>query len=696
MIKDKIKRLIRVTESKLNKHMSGEADNDDLQEIERYKMSLFSWKNTYLTWIEENEGVKCDEDGALALPSFDEWKSKIAALKDWVLIRTENSLVEPAISDAVTRKVIDNPSVKLIYTDEDYYWKNGNKGYRMCPFFKPNYSPETLDSFCYFGEMILVKRKLLEEMLLRENNQIKEIYSRYNSDSVEIIVSCEAIYAVSLLTKDILKESDFGHIASVLNHRNVESILGRKELTEGITYSLVQEKLSTFLQDDKNIAKVLPGFAPLEKLKEHVDLDNPPKVSVVILSKDNPELLEKCIFSINDITRYPLYEVIVVDNGSNAENKEKYENLAFRTGFDYYHHPMEFNFSALCNYGVEQSDGDLILLMNDDVEVIYPEYMEKMALYAIRPEIGAVGAKLLYSDKESLQHVGVTSLGIGPSHQLQRKSDKQNLYFGRNRADYNVVAVTAACLMIKRSIYNEVGGLNEELKVAYNDVDFCMKVAERGYRNVQCNSAVLLHHESLSRGYDGDSEEKWNRLLSEKEKLYSLHPKYKGYDPYHNPNLIDNSSEYICCIKTPDLDTDWHGKLEAEASLEGETLLSATDKIKVRQKMDKCQIQRRFSPEGTDYLWITGWGYVPGADQTNYRKTVVMVNDKAAYKLTTVEVYRPDAKAVLDYEKNIELCGFLTRIPVEDIPSDEYKIGVLWEGLKNGKKKIVWDRLIKL
>ena len=205
---------------------------------------------------------------------------------------------------------------------------------------------------------------------------------------------------------------------------------------------------------------------------------------------------------------------------------------------------MDFNFSRMCNLGVKNSSGDILLFLNDDIEVLDGQWLENMVGHAQVPYTGAVGAKLLYPDRDSIQHIGIINIKLGPVHLFARYTDKSTYYFNRNRIEYNYLAVTAACLTIERRKFDEVGGFDEGLAVAYNDVDFCFKLFEAGYYNVIRNDAVLIHYESISRGDDRDSDEKYARLMKEQQVLYEKHPRFDRIDPFYNINLTQRKDNF--------------------------------------------------------------------------------------------------------------------------------------------------------
>ena len=233
-----------------------------------------------------------------------------------------------------------------------------------------------------------------------------------------------------------------------------------------------------------------------------------PLVSVIIPSKDNVKVYERCIQTLYEKTAYKNFEVIHVDNGSSEENKRGYENIARTYGVQYHYQPMNFNFSAMCNIGAKQAKGSYLLFLNDDIEIIKGDWLERMLGQAMQQHVGAVGAKLLYPGIGNIQHTGVINLSQGPVHCFANMPDDVIYDFCRNKLDFNYSAVTGACLLLSREKFDAVGGFEEELPVAYNDVDLCFKLTEQGYFNVLRNDAVLYHHESVSRGYDHASAEK--------------------------------------------------------------------------------------------------------------------------------------------------------------------------------------------
>jgi GT2 family glycosyltransferase len=243
--------------------------------------------------------------------------------------------------------------------------------------------------------------------------------------------------------------------------------------------------------------------------------------------------------SLLGITSYENYEVIIIDNGSIEpetlkwfdEIQAKYKNIYIKRD------DRSFNYSALNNAAVNQTSGEYVLLLNNDIEIIAPDWLSEMVSLAVRPGNGCVGAKLYYPDGQ-IQHAGVV-VGIGgvAGHVHCHFDGRHPGYFGRLTMRQNFTAVTAACLLVKRSIYDQVGGLNEaDLAVAFNDIDFCLKVHEAGYKNVWTPFAEMIHHESASRGYD-DTPEKRARFAGEVAYMKDRWNTARYFDPEYNPNL---------------------------------------------------------------------------------------------------------------------------------------------------------------
>ena len=613
------------------------------------------------------------------------------------------------------------PETKFLYGAQDQ--RPGGK--RCFPWFKPCLSPDTLLGFFYFGSYFAVDRAWAERVslsgyeearsnlydfvlrLLRPYFEKPEAVS-YDKDApwgsgfyygekagqTSREKACPEIVCLDLVLYHQDSQADFtvpadlhyyldtGRMRAEANPEfwgfEKKYIKLKQDFINGIGYEC--ESCQTLYPE---IWSVRPAFASQEK-------ENMPVLSVIILSKDHPELLQKCIGSFLERTCLEGMEgrvqFIVVDNGSCPENRQAVQDFlgTVKAQCCYIYHPMAFNFSAMCNLGEKAAEGEYILLLNDDVEVIEADWLRIMLGQAMLSGTGAVGAKLWYPEGEVIQHAGVTNMHIGPSHKMTIFPDDRVYYYGHNTITYDMIAVTAACLLVKRSLYEEVGGLDEEMAVSYNDVDFCFKLAEAGYRNVLRNDAVLLHHESASRGADDISEEKWQRLIGEKTKLYQKHPLFHKYDPYYSEQLIDNASDYRIGYRYP------YDRLLLTATperKEKKTDLQAKLSAAVMLTVERAGEQKKIYLYEPDILETEGWCYMLGRDNCLYERWLILEaqNGDFYYQIPVKERLRPDVEAILPMQKNVELSGFTCRILKEHLDSGSYTVGMLYRDLRDGK-----------
>ncbi|MCM1577244.1 MAG: glycosyltransferase family 2 protein, partial [Ruminococcus sp.] len=271
------------------------------------------------------------------------------------------------------------------------------------------------------------------------------------------------------------------------------------------------------------------------------------KVSIIIPNKNHIKDIRKCINSILDKTTYPDFEVIIIDNGSDDEKLfAYYEHLKEDKRFKVHSLDIKFNYSKLNNYATKFASGKYYILLNNDIEIITPEWIEEMLMYAQRDDVGAVGAKLYYPN-DTIQHAGII-LKLGEDrvagHAFYEVPKNNAGYMGRLFYSQDMSAVTAACMMIKASVFHEVGGLDEKFVVAYNDVDLCLKIRRRGYLIVWTPYAEAYHYESQSRGSDQTSEN-IARFKNEVERFKKKWNKeLESGDPYYNPNLTLDRGDF--------------------------------------------------------------------------------------------------------------------------------------------------------
>jgi|GEM_PF-981050 len=467
----------------------------------------------------------------------------------------------------------------LFYCDEDVL----DEASRCEPFFKPDFSPETLESFFYIGGVILLKT----------GESSRDFYN--DTEPADW----------PLLAKQILQQYEIAPERFEASHID-EVLFSAEEIN---TYCYLKYHLTEkgYIVDDPD--------------------NNRNKISAIILSKDNVEMLLKGIDSLKKYADLPM-EYIVVDNGSNENNRSILEGELSDRDVRYIYSPMEFVYSALCNIGAKAAAGDVLLFLNDDIEAFdgtkaFPSSLLKMA---VRDKAGAVGARLLYPLGEDgisrIQHVGITMLSSGPSHKLCTYDDSIVYERGRNRGIWNVMAVTGACLMVSREHFFEVGGFDESLHIAYTDVDLCLDLQDKGYRNIVVNDVALIHHESVSRGLDAKRRDSFSRLAKERRIFYDKHPWVKTQgDPFYNKNLSHTRLDYMPEVKLP-----WE-QLEFGRQLENIIVYKELKAGKLLYSIDRVDLNS--SMQG-DFYEIEGWCIMHGKDQLKYEPVVVLVDENSA------------------------------------------------------------------
>ena len=431
------------------------------------------------------------------------------------LLDNDDLLTKNALYEVV--KVLNNDkTMDMIYSDEDKIALNGK---RYFPHFKPDFSPDTLLSSNYICHFTVLRKNIVD--------QLGGFRGEYNGSQ-----------DYDLFLRFTEKTNKIYHIPKILYHwRMIEGSTSSDASSKNYAYIAGQKALEDALKRRKIKAKVhLIGTPQMYEIEYLYDKE--PKISIIIPTKDKSVILKRCLESIYKYTQYKNYEVIVVDNNSKEDStfellkhyQKKYSN------FSYYTYQCEFNYSYLNNEAVKKSSGEYIVLLNNDTEVISKDWLQKMVGYASQPHIGCVGVKLLYPTN-TIQHCGVVIGCAGVAAHAFVGTGKENYgYFGRLVAPYNYSAVTAACLMIKKSKYNEVNGLDEKLKVAYNDVDLNIKILEKGYFNIILPNIQLYHYESISRGNDL-SEENKQRFITEIKYISQKWNKRLLNDQYYNENL---------------------------------------------------------------------------------------------------------------------------------------------------------------
>ncbi len=628
----------------------------------RYLNELDAGYVSYDSWIRQKEL----EYLAGTLPNTDDVQvvdydrlGEDKYVGDVVLFVSDRRKLSSRALHAVISVFNEYPEAMLCYGDEDEY--NSDRTVRMNPILRPEWSPDTLTSYLYMGNVVAMRKELLDSD--PSYAQITDIY--------ELVLT---------VTKD-LKREQVRHVDYVLYHNDYSKTL--------------------YPDGADGLSEIQAG---------EIITERPVNVSILIPSKDNPKVLKQFIDSIVSRTVYEdkitcdSCEIIILDNGSSEENKITIERLVndigskvndhFK-GAKYLYLPQEFNFSKICNELASHAGGNYLLFMNDDMEIRDSKWLLKMLKYAMRSHVGAVGAKLYYPDSKMIQHCGITNLRLGPVHKLQYKEDNRVYYDHAADVDRNVLAVTGACLMVRRDVFDGTGGFDESLAVAFNDVDMCFTLYEQGYYNVVVNTTHLWHYESLSRG-DDESDEKIVRLMNERQRLYEKHPALYMKDPYYHDYLTRDI-----------LDSNYTYAYEYEYDGSRKILKKTPKKIRLKAydrwdndcliiSLEQCgTLKYWLGPNGADdrdvpyseeelehTIYICGYSFVAGSDNSCFEFKLLLKGENGdVYEIPCNRIYRPDLEINLDPEERPAMCGFSVVPELSGLPGGRYQVGVLAKGL---------------
>ena len=471
--------------------------------------------------LEKNEGISGNTNQCLAM-----------ATGEYIGLFDHDDILHPSVLYEYV-KVINEKQADYIYCDETTF-KSGDINKMLTMHFKPDYAIDNLRANNYICHFSVFARTLLDGTeLFRprfDGSQDHDMILRLTDRAKKVVHVPKLMYywrshagstAAGLEAKPYAVEAARGAVADHLRRHGFEHF-----------------QISS-----------TRAFDTIFKIRYQII--GSPKISIVIANKDHKEDLKRCITSILEKSTYENFEVIVVENNSTGQEIfDYYEELKENEKIKVLTFEGAFNYSAVNNSGAANAEGEYILLLNNDTQVITVNWMEEMLMYAQREDVGAVGAKLYYGDK-TIQHAGVV-LGLGAHRTAGHSHYKQhrdNLgYMGRLCYAQNVSAVTGACLMVKKALFEEVGGLDESFAISLNDVDFCLKLREKGYLNVFTPFAELYHFESISRGLD-DNGEKARRYNRESEQFRE---KWKDVltvgDPYYNVNFSLDRSDFALKI----------------------------------------------------------------------------------------------------------------------------------------------------
>jgi len=450
------------------------------------------------------------------------------ATGNYVALFDHDDIMHPAVLYEYMKAICEK-GADYIYCDEVTFQGKSIDNIIVLHF-KPDYSIDNLRANNYICHFSAFKKSLIDKVggfrSEYDGSQDHDLILRLTDEAKNIVHVQKVLY---------YWRSHKGSVASDIKAKEYAIDAAKRAVVSHLKY----HGLDAAVMSTK-------AFPTIFRIK--YQLLEKPKVSIIIANKDHPEDLRRCVDSILTKSTYENYEIVIVENNSSEQaifdyykEIENFPNIKIVT------YTGKFNYSAINNLGVQHSDGKYVLLLNNDTQVITRDWIEELLMYAQRSDVGAVGAKLYYGDN-TIQHAGIV-IGLGAhrsaGHTHYRETQKNLGYMGRLCYAQNASAVTGACLMVARELYDQVGGLDEDFKVALNDVDFCLKLRKLGYLNIFTPFCEMYHFESKSRGLD-DKDEKAERYNEEVERFRERWKvELAAGDPYYNPNFSLNHSNYM-------------------------------------------------------------------------------------------------------------------------------------------------------
>ncbi len=450
------------------------------------------------------------------------------ATGNYIALFDHDDLLHPCVLFAYMQAICEKDA-DYIYCDEATF-KGNSIDHMITLHFKPDFAPDNLLANNYICHFSVFSRELLESgELFRsqfDGSQDHDMILRLTAKAKHIVHVPRILY---------YWRSHKGSVASSIDAKTYAIDAAKGAVADHLT------KLGYRNFEIESTR----AFATIFRIK--YELTSRPLVSIIIPNKDHVDDLSRCVESIINLSTYDNYEIVIVENNSEtAEIRTYYEEISRHPRVQVVEYKGDFNYSKINNFGVQYAKGEYLLLLNNDTEVITPDWMEELLMYAMRKDVGVVGAKLYYPDK-TIQHAGIV-IGLGAhrtaGHTHYRIPEANVGYMGRLCYAQDVTAVTGACMMVSKALYEELGGLDESFTVALNDVDFCLRVREKGLLNIFTPFAELYHYESKSRGSDKKDE----RALRYQQESDRFRVKWadalaKG-DPYYNPNFSLDHSDF--------------------------------------------------------------------------------------------------------------------------------------------------------
>lgn len=573
-----------------------------------------------------------------------------AAQEEFLAFMDCDDILDPHALYEMAKKLNENPRLDFLYSDEDKVTEDG-KIYHM-PFFKPDWSPDLFHCMMYTNHLGVYRTSIAKE--------IGGLRGAFNGSQD---------YDFTLRFLERCGNRSVGHVAKILYHW--------RERRESVAFAMTSKNYAAQAARDakedwlkrNGIQAHMESIPGMSQHRVVYHVTGRPLVSIIIPSKDNPDLLFQCVDSVKQFCGYTNYEILVVDNGSSEENRNRIQAGLSDRNARYFYRREQFNFSRMCNRGARQAAGDYLLFLNDDVEAFEEEWLERMLGHAEQAHVGAVGAKLLYPGTTKIQHAGIGNAQCGPVHWFCGYEDERPYYFGLNWVDTNCIAVTGACLLVSASKFWDAGGFDETLPVAYNDVSLCFALYQAGYFNVVRNDAVLFHHESFSRGYDDAACEKTLRRSIELEKMYLKFPKLRGQDPFVNFNL---------CAMGEVLQLNGPYERPLPCDLSGAV-------VKGCGNIDGITV--------TDHIRVIGWSFLDQEKEEDGMERYVVFQDPYGncFQLPVLPMLRQDVADCFGGGVRHRYAGFECVADSRGIRLDilPYRIGILTMG-KGGSRYITW------
>ena len=508
------------------------------QTYSKWELCLADGSDNEHTYVEDICREQCSRDKRIKYIKLEEnlgiSENTNAAIKlstgEYLALLDHDDRLHPSALHEVM-KAICSGDADFIYTDECLFTDTPEDAHAV--HFKPDFAPDNLLANNYICHFSVFSRKILEK-----TGGFKSEYDGSQDHDFVLRATDEAKCIAHIPEVLYFWRAHKESTASVNSAKPYAAVAGQKAVRDYLTGHGKHVNVTS--------ADVCPTVYRIE-----YEFTSHPKVSIIIPNCEHTDVLKKCICSILTKTTYDNFEIVVVENNSKSKEifnyydslEKEYKNVKvvnYDEGCN-----DEFNVSSICNFGAGESDGEILLFLDNDVEVITPEWIEEMLMYACRPDVGAVGAKLYYPNN-TIQHAGILLGSRGVAENICQHEPRDHVgYMLRLSYAQNVTAVTAACLMLRRSVFDEINGFDPEF-AAYNDVDICTRIRNKGYLNIWTPFSELYHHEALDRGKDYTTENR-ERYAKEVRLFQERHSDELKYgDPYYNPNFkLDGASFFL-------------------------------------------------------------------------------------------------------------------------------------------------------